>query len=85
LSAPSVLLRSGLLLGIAAGLMACQAAPPVQPARPVGADRDTHGCIGSAGYAWCPATQRCERPWELAAAAGFELTQENVARHCAAR
>ncbi|KVF69640.1 hypothetical protein WS75_26660 [Burkholderia sp. FL-7-2-10-S1-D7] len=43
-----------------------QAAPPV-----VGGDRDVHGCIGSAGYAWCERTQQCERPWELAKAQGF--------------
>ncbi len=30
----------------------------------VGGDRDTHGCIGSAGYSWCDARQTCERPWE---------------------
>lgn len=29
-----------------------------------GSDRDVHGCIGSAGYAWCDARQECERPWE---------------------
>ncbi|MBU6390477.1 MliC family protein [Patescibacteria group bacterium] len=30
----------------------------------VGADRDVHGCIGSAGYSWCDAKQSCVRPWE---------------------
>lgn len=30
----------------------------------VGADRDEHGCIGSAGYSWCEARQKCTRPWE---------------------
>ena len=30
----------------------------------VGADADRHGCRASAGYAWCAATGRCERPWE---------------------
>lgn len=30
----------------------------------VGADRDAHGCIGSAGYSWCEAKQKCTRPWE---------------------
>ncbi len=34
----------------------------VQPAP--GSDRDEHGCIGSAGYQWCAATQKCQRPWE---------------------
>lgn len=30
----------------------------------VGADRDEHGCIGSAGYSWCAAKQKCTRSWE---------------------
>jgi hypothetical protein len=29
-----------------------------------GSDRDTHGCIGSAGYSWCEAKQKCIRIWE---------------------
>jgi hypothetical protein len=48
----------------------------------VGADRDTHGCIGSAGYAWCEHTQRCERPWELAKQKGFDATEAHFARYC---
>ena len=31
---------------------------------PLGSDRDEHGCIGSAGYSWCPLTEKCQRPWE---------------------
>jgi len=40
---------------------------PPRPARqPLpGADRDAHGCIGSAGYAWCARENACVRPWEL--------------------
>lgn len=30
----------------------------------VGNDRDEHGCIGSAGYSWCEAKQKCLRIWE---------------------
>ncbi len=30
----------------------------------VGNDRDAHGCIGSAGYSWCEAKQKCLRIWE---------------------
>lgn len=38
---------------------------PIETVEPiVGGDRDVHGCIGSAGYAWCEARQACERPWE---------------------
>jgi hypothetical protein len=29
-----------------------------------GSDRDSHGCIGSAGYSWCESRQKCLRPWE---------------------
>jgi hypothetical protein len=29
-----------------------------------GSDRDAHGCIPSAGYTWCDASQKCIRPWE---------------------
>lgn len=48
----------------------------------VGNDKDEHGCIGSAGYRWCDASQACERPWELSRTHGFELSEENVARFC---
>jgi hypothetical protein len=30
----------------------------------VGGDQDEHGCIGSAGYAWCPEKNKCLRIWE---------------------
>jgi len=30
----------------------------------VGGDKDEHGCIGSAGYSWCDAKQKCLRIWE---------------------
>ena len=30
----------------------------------VGGDKDEHGCIGSAGYQWCPSTENCQRMWE---------------------
>jgi hypothetical protein len=30
----------------------------------VGGDRDTHGCIGSAGYTWCEVKNKCLRIWE---------------------
>lgn len=30
----------------------------------VGGDKDEHGCIGSAGYAWCEKKGACIRPWE---------------------
>ena len=30
----------------------------------VGADRDEHGCIGSAGYQWCEKPNKCVRRWK---------------------
>jgi len=30
----------------------------------VGNDKDSHGCIGSAGYSWCELKQKCLRVWE---------------------
>jgi hypothetical protein len=47
-----------------------------------GADRDAHGCIGSAGYSWCERTKQCERPWELAKKNGFENNQEAFDKFC---
>lgn len=40
--------------------------PPVTPPpeEPVGGDTNEHGCIGSAGYTWCEAKQKCVREWE---------------------
>lgn len=32
--------------------------------QPLGGDADEHGCIGSAGYSWCEAKQKCLRTWE---------------------
>ncbi|AFQ51775.1 hypothetical protein [Burkholderia cepacia] len=59
------------------GAQTAQAAPPM-----VGGDRDAHGCIGSAGYAWCEQTQQCERPWELAKARGFANSAQGYEQFC---
>lgn len=32
--------------------------------RPIGGDKDEHGCLVAAGYQWCPSTQKCQRMWE---------------------
>jgi hypothetical protein len=65
-----------------------EAVPPPVPesaAKPValGSDRDSHGCIPSAGYTWCEQTSQCERPWELAKEKGFENSAENFHAFCA--
>jgi len=43
------------------GLAACSS---TSKPRLVGADRDAHGCIGSAGYSWSEELGQCIRPWE---------------------
>ncbi len=43
-----------------------------------GSDRDSHGCIPSAGYTWCDAKQACIRPFEENCTA--TLTVEEQAR-----
>ncbi len=30
----------------------------------IGGDRDEHGCLGPAGYQWCPSEKKCMRMWE---------------------
>jgi uncharacterized lipoprotein YbaY len=47
-----------------------------------GADRDEHGCIGSAGYSWCAKEEKCVRPWELAREKGFASTEEAFRAYC---
>jgi hypothetical protein len=55
--------------------------PPAAPAR-VGADRDAHGCIGSAGYRWCAREAACARPWELAKDKGFANEPAAFSAYC---
>jgi len=67
---------------VAASDVALPAAGSVETPAP-GSDRDAHGCIPSAGYSWCTRTNKCERPWELAKANGFENTREAYDKFCA--
>jgi hypothetical protein len=77
-----------LFLSTAALLIGCSDPAPVEPLTAekltpaVGSDRDAQGCIPSAGYRWCSATNHCERPWELAKAEGFDATAEAFERFC---
>lgn len=32
--------------------------------KPIGGERDEHGCLGPAGYTWCDSKQKCLRIWE---------------------
>ncbi len=49
--------RLNLVAGAAFLLSACSV---TQESPKVGADKDEHGCIGSAGYAWCETTNQCD-------------------------
>lgn len=83
---------STVALLISSLVAACASAPPepvsssvAEPSStPVmpGGDRDSHGCIPSAGYAWCERTSQCERPWELAGKLGFENSLQNFQAFC---
>ncbi|MCG5078700.1 hypothetical protein [Paraburkholderia tagetis] len=64
-------------------LGACSTASTATSSNAAGADRDAHGCIGSAGFSWCEHTQRCERPWELAKQKGFAASEANFGQYCA--
>jgi hypothetical protein len=55
--------------------------PSRQPPLP-GADRDAHGCIGSAGYAWCARKKACVRPWELLRREGREVSEAEFRAKC---
>ncbi|MBN3819940.1 hypothetical protein G3N57_26530 [Paraburkholderia sp. Se-20369] len=67
---------------IALALSACASQATSPAPQIVGGDRDAHGCIGSAGYAWCESTGQCERPWELAKQKGFANSAEGFAQFC---
>ena len=53
------------VLVIGAGFYFWNNKPQTTPATPlVGGDKDSHGCIGSAGYTWCATKNKCLRVWE---------------------
>ncbi|KFG98555.1 hypothetical protein GQ56_0103325 [Burkholderia paludis] len=84
---PSASLAAALACAFALSACSAPSAPPAQSSAPpappvVGGDRDAHGCIGSAGYSWCEATQQCERPWELAKQKGFENSAQAYGQFC---
>lgn len=73
-----------MLIGLLTACSSPAPAPMPAPAAVPGADRDAHGCIGSAGYRWCARRQQCERPWELAKTQQFENTAAAFDAYCAA-
>lgn len=85
---------SVLVLALAGALTGCYSVPPEvrdapvapdakdEPRRPIGGDKDAHGCPISAGYTWCERERSCVRPWELAATAGFADNAEAFDAYC---
>jgi hypothetical protein len=57
-------LRGGRVLACLSLLALVGCAAPKADSPLVGADRDAHGCIASAGYLWDATQQKCARPWE---------------------
>ena len=76
--------RSWLLMLPLALLLGCQS--DTQPTETkVGADRDAHGCIPSAGYLWCELQQQCVRPWELTKVDDDLTPEQNFEAQCQPR
>ena len=51
------------LLAVSTGVANGQEGP-IDAQKPMGGDRDAHGCIGSAGYKWSAIKNTCIRVWE---------------------
>lgn len=32
--------------------------------KPIGEEKNKHGCLGAEGYRWCPSKNECVRVWE---------------------
>ena len=65
------------------GAQSVSSASSVPPSgQATGADRDAHGCIASAGYAWCARDNTCARPWALLAAKGLAHDPGVFAAYC---
>ncbi|QUM82285.1 hypothetical protein HWV01_19365 [Moritella sp. 5] len=73
-------LKYGLFTLLVLSITACSNSDSESPL--IGGDRDEYGCLPSAGYMWCERTQRCERSWELADAAGIPHTETEVMAYC---
>jgi len=65
----------GLFLIVALLTFACASCMAIEKPL-IGGDRDAHGCIGSAGYSWCEASQKCLRIWEENCSTSIACTEE---------
>lgn len=48
------------------------------PSQLIGGDKDSHGCIGSAGYTWCQSKNKCLRVWEEACPDETDLIKTTI-------
>ncbi|CEN56180.1 hypothetical protein [Candidatus Methylopumilus turicensis] len=71
-----------LSLTLVAGLSILLSACHAQPNTVVGAKKDAHGCIPSAGYQWCGKENQCVRNWELAEKKGLANKQAAFIQYC---
>jgi hypothetical protein len=74
-------MRITAILAVLAAL--CGSAEAAQ-GRPIGGQRDRHGCLGPAGYSWCARERSCVRIWELARQLSV-ADPKDAARYCASR
>jgi len=85
-----IITKAALTVGFLIALNGCNnsgtasstAASQTKATAKTGADKDAHGCIGSAGFKWCTKTNQCERPWELAKEKNFEKNAEAFDSFC---
>ena len=47
-----------------------------------GSDRDSHGCVLSAGFEWCDSTQQCQRLWELPCSHTLDMNSHLIPYGC---
>jgi hypothetical protein len=45
-------------------IIGCVAILGCSQSKPIGGDKDSHGCLIGAGYTWCEDKQKCIRSWE---------------------
>jgi hypothetical protein len=51
------------------------------PSKPIGGDKDSHGCLISGGYTWCATLNKCVRKWETPCPPPKKSTDKyNIAR-----
>jgi len=62
-----VLISIVIILIILGGVSIALILPPIfqkESNKPIGGEKDEHGCLIAAGYSWCETKQKCLRAWE---------------------